>query len=240
MPVSTRHLLYANEIKITDRIGIAIPTVGEVLDNEDEYYGMVGGLTAMPIDLMVQLDDAGIDFTKITPYELFLMTFAGLRGKDTKLIFGSLDLSLFEPAISDDEKDIVLVDKSNAIVIDKMVYEMIASALREIHHLEKNNRRPGNEEAKKYMLERARKKAKRKKKGAEDSQLESLIIAMVNAEQYKYDFEGTRKLSIYQFNESVRQVVKKVDFTSRMYGVYAGTVDTKKLSQDDLNWLNHK
>jgi hypothetical protein len=62
---------------------------------------------------------------------------------------------------------------------------------------------------------------------------------MVNTEQFKYDFEGTRELSIYQFNESVQQIIKKTDYDNRMYGVYAGTVNPKELSKDDLNWLIH-
>lgn len=90
------------------------------------------------------------------------------------------------------------------------------------------------------MLERARHKLKRRKNQAESSQLEPLIIAMVNTEQYKYNFEETKDLTIYQFNESVRQIIKKVDYSNRMYGVYAGTIDVKDLSQDDLNWLVHK
>ena len=90
------------------------------------------------------------------------------------------------------------------------------------------------------MLRRAKEKMLRNKNRKQESQLESLIIAMVNTEQYKYDFEGTRELSIYQFNESVRQVIKKVDYDNRMYGVYAGTINVKELSQDDLNWLTHK
>ena len=115
----------------------------------------------------------------------------------------------------------------------------MASVLRKLHHLEKNHRRPANDEAKEYMLRRAREKLKRHKDRKEDSQLESLIIAMVNTEQFKYDFEGTRELSIYQFNESVRQVIKKTDYDNRMYGIYTGTINPKELSQKDLNWLVH-
>ena len=90
------------------------------------------------------------------------------------------------------------------------------------------------------MLERARIKAQRDRNRQRYSQLEPLIIAMVNTEQYKYNFEETRDLSIYQFNESVRQIIKKVDYDNRMYGVYSGTINAKELSQDDLNWLSHK
>ena len=81
-------------------------------------------------------------------------------------------------------------------------------------------------------------KRNKNKKGL--SQIEQLIIAMVNTEQYKYDFEGTRELSIYQFNESVRQIIKKVEYDNRMVGVYTGNLNVKELSQEDLNWLTHK
>lgn len=238
--MATQNLLYQREIAVTDPIRIYVPTVGEILDNEDEYYGLVSVLTASPVDMLVQLEDAGIDFTSINDYELFLLLFAGLQSQDTSLVFKDLDLSKFKMAINEQNGNVVLLDEEKDIKIDRAIHGQIAGVLRKIHHIEKNNRKPANKEAKDFMLERARAKLKRRKNRKEDSQLESLIIAMVNTEQYKYDFEGTRELSIYQFNESVRQVIKKVDYDNRMYGVYAGTVNAKDLSQDDLNWLTHK
>lgn len=237
--MSTLNLLYQKRYTINDSIYIVIPTVGQIIDNEDAYYGLVSVLTAMPVDLMVQLDDADIDFTSINEYELFLLMFAGLKTQNTSLVFGDLDLSKFKMAVNEQNGNIVLLDKEHGITIDRAIHGRIAGILRKIHHLEKNNRKPANPEAKEYMLKRAREKMRRRNR-TENSQLESLIIAMVNTEQYKYDFEGTRELSIYQFNESVRQVIKKVDYDNRMYGVYTGTINAKELSQDDLNWLTHK
>ena len=236
----TQNLLYKKQYPINDSISIVIPSVGQILDNEDGYYGLVSILTATPVDLMVQLDDAGIDFTSINEYELFLLMFDGLKSQNTSLVFGDLDLSKFKMAVNEQNGNIVLIDEEHDITIDRVIHSQIAGVLRKIHHLEKNRRKPANIEAKEYMLKRARDKMKRHRNRKEASQLESLIIAMVNTEQYKYDFEGTRELSIYQFNESVRQVIKKVDYDNRMYGVYAGTVNVKDLSQDDLNWLTHK
>lgn len=62
---------------------------------------------------------------------------------------------------------------------------------------------------------------------------------MVNTEQFSYDFEGVRNMTIYQFNESVQQVVKKINFDNRMHGIYSGTVSAKDLSETDLNWMKH-
>ena len=237
--MTTPCLLYSSEIPITDHIHIVIPKVGEIIDHEDDYYTMVAMLTAMPIDFMVQLDDIGIDFAEITEYDLFLLLFNSLRTLDTSLIFGDLDLNAFKLSQHIETGMPVFYDEEHDIVFDRVVQTKIANALRELHHIEKDVRKPGNKEAREYMLERARKKMKRKKK-KQDSQLSKLIVAMVNTEQFKYGYLETRDLTIYQFNESVRQIQHKVDYDNRMHGIYSGTVDPKSISQDDLNWLIHK
>ena len=236
----TQSLLYATELPINEKIKIYIPTVGDIIDDEDEYYSALSLIVSSPIDFMVQLDDIGIDFSQINDYELFLLTFTALQQMDTHLLFPDLDLSRFIYMETDTNPLPVLVDEENDIVIDRIIHSMIASALRKINHIEKDKRKPGNEAARKYMIERARIKQQRQKNRKQDSQLESLIVAMVNTEQYKYDFESTKDLTIYQFNECVRQIIKKVDYEHKMNGVYAGTIDPKGFSQDDLNWLIHK
>ena len=233
------NLLYTREYEVNEDIHIVIPKLEEILPVEDEYYNLITLLTAMPIDLMVQLDDIGIDFTQINEWDLFLLSFEGIKNSDTHLVFGDLDLGKFELAMNESNGQVVLVDSETGVTIDRAILNHIASILRKIHHLEKNRRRPGNDEAKKYMLERARAKVKRNRNRKTESKLESLIVALVNTEQFKYDFEGIKELSIYQFNESVKQVIKKVDYDNRMYGVYTGAINPKELSNEDLNWLIH-
>lgn len=239
--MQTIKLLYEKEFHINDDISVMIPTVGQVLKDEDVYYDAVSMLTAMPIDLMVQLDDIGIDFTTIDEYELFLNMTEALKKMDMKLVFGNLDFSKFNFAISERTGELVLFNDENNIIIDRIVHNKVAMILRKINNIERDDRRPGNDAAKEYMIERARKKQKRAKNRKTFSQLEQLIIAMVNTEQFKYDFESVMDLTIYQFNESVRQVIKKVDYDNVMHGVYAGTVNPKDLNQSELTWfLNEK
>ena len=235
----TQNLLYKKSFPINQYIQISIPSVGEVLDNDDNYYSMISMLTAMPIDMMVELDEIGIDFTEIGEWELFLLVFESLKNDDTSLVFGDLDLSKFQTMINDQNGEIVLQNHEE-VCIDREIARKIANALREIHGLKKNNKKPGNEEAKKYLLERAKIKKRRAKNRTSNSYLEELIVAMVNTEQFHYGFEGTRELSIYQFNKSVRQVIQKVDYEHRMHGVYAGTISAKDLSQKDFNWLTQQ
>lgn len=237
--MSTINLLYKTEIPVNCHIQIHIPTVGEILEDEDAYYGLVSMLTAMPIDYMVQLDDIGVDFAAINEYELFLTLFHSMRELDTSLIFGDLDLSAFVPSVNPQNGMIVLRSKTTGAVIDRAIHGQIAAALRKIHALKQDKRRPGNKEAREFMLSRARLAIQRNKRRKHSSSLEESIVAMVNTEQFPYDFRGVLGLTIYQFNESVRQVIKKIDYDNRMHGIYAGTVNADKLSEDALNWMTH-
>lgn len=234
------NLLYESCVRINDNIRVMIPDVGTILQHENDYYRLVSVMTAMPYDMMVQLDDIGIDFTEINDYELFLLLFSGLKDEDTSLLFGDLDLSGFNTEMNEKNGTVILKDHDTGIVIDRGIYTSIANALREIHHLEKNIKKPGNEEAKKYLLERTRKKMSRRKGKKSKSELQSLIVAMVNTSEFKYNFETVKELSIYQFNESVHQILRKTDWDNRMHGVYAGTIDASKLSEDELSFISRK
>jgi len=238
MPI--RNLLYERQYPVNDSIQIAIPTVGEVLKQEENYYSLVSLITATPADMMVQLDDMGIDFTEINDYEVFLLIFNQLKSWDTSLIFGSLDLAAFQTVVNTQNNMIVLRDTERNIVIDRGIHNQIAQAVRTIHHLTRNRRNPANKAAKRFMLQRAREKMRRRKNCTESSQLEELIVALVNTEQFHYDFSKVPDLTIYQFNESVQQVIKKIDFDNRMHGIYAGTINAKDLDPKDLNWITHK
>ena len=231
-------LLYADRYNINDRIYVRIPTVGEVLENEDTYYEIVYSIIATPYDLMVQLDDNGIDFTKITAFELFCLLFGHLREMDTSLVFGDLDLSKFKSVINNQNGNLVLHDEENDITIDRAIHGQICACLRKILNIPKTEKTPGNEEARVYMLEKARKKLRRKKRQKQpDSQIEDLIVALVNTAEFPYNYMSVMDISIYQFYASLKQVTHKVKFDKTMIGVYAGTVQFDKLDMDERSWI---
>lgn len=233
----SKNWLYKDSVEINDDIKIMIPSVRDVLDHEDEYYGLISVLTAMPIDLLVQLSDLGIDFTQINDYELFLLMFPMVQQSDTSMIFGDLDLSEFQMGMDNKTNSVVYFNPKTDVVIDRKTQQQIAAVLRRMHGLKKNTKRPGNEAAKEYMIERARKKLKRQKNRVSDSQLEPLIVSLVCTKEFKYDFESAKDLSIYQFNLSARQVINKIDYDNRMIGIYTGNIDAKTLQTKDLTWL---
>lgn len=127
-----KNWLYKDSVDINENIKIRIPTVREILEHEDEYYGLISLLTAMPIDLLVQLDDLGIDYTKINDYELFLLMFPMVQQSDTSMIFSDLDLSKFQMAMNSETNSVVYVNPETGVVIDRRIQQQIAAVLRRI------------------------------------------------------------------------------------------------------------
>lgn len=228
-------------VNILPNFSVRIPTVKEILENEEEYYGIVSSLTATPFQYMVQLDDIGIDYTEITEYQLFIILFSSYIKSDLSILFGDLDISDFRIYVDDEKNSQVLYSQKNEIVIDELVYNDLANTIRKINLFDKVKSKPGNEHMKKYLLDKERKKQKRNaKKHKEDSSLEKLIIALVNTSEFPYDYDTCMNLSIYRFNQSLKQIQHKIAFDNTMIGVYAGTVDTSKLSNKDLlSWISN-
>ena len=234
-------LLNATSVEIVPNLFLRIPTVGEILEDEDKYYGIVSSLTASPFQYMVQLDDMGIDYTQITDYQLFMMLFPMYALSDLSLIFGDLDTSDFNVYINQDDDSQVIYSPSNNIVIDELVYNDLSDMIRKINLFEKVKSKPGNESARKYLLEKERKKQKRNAKKPRFPYLEKMVIALVNTSEFPYNYETCMDLSIYKFNQSLQQIQRKIAFDNTMVGVYAGTVDTSKMTDKDaLSWIPNK
>jgi hypothetical protein len=233
--------LKLSSVQVPDtKLSIRIPTVGEILEDEQNYYNIISSLTASPYQYMVQLNDVfHIDYTTITDYELFMMLFSAYLQSDLSIVFGDLNISDFKIK-TDNQKDI-LMSPSSGIEINEKVYNDLANIIRKINLLEKVNYKPGNESAKKYLLEKERKKQKRNAKKPYEPYLEKIVIALVNTSEFPYDYDSCMDLSIYRFNQSFKQIQHKIAFDKTMIGVYAGTVDTSKLSnKDTLTWIPNK
>lgn len=238
-----KSILFADSFPINDKIAITIPKVGQVLEDEENYNSMMAAVTAYPQDFMVELDDAGIDFSDITPFELFLLLFSGLKEIDTSLIFKGFDAKGFELAVNPSNQEVVLRDNKNDITIDRSIHHMMRNALYQINHIERHDTTPANVEAKKFMIERARKKkqrAMRRRKNVQKTGLEELIVSLVNSEQYKYNFQETLDLTIYQFYSCLHQIVRKTNYNNLMIGYYTGSIESKHINSKELNWLTSK
>lgn len=240
--MENKSLLCSDSVEIIPGIKIRIPTVREVLNDEDTYSNIVSLTTAVPYQYMVFLDDIGIDFTTITDYDLFLLLFPVYQKEDLSIVFGDLDLKNFVRTTNPQNGALILYNPMNNLIIDELVYNLISNTMLKINQTEKIRNKMGNEKAKEYALERERKKllrrARRRKNKPEESQFEKLVVAMVNRKDFKYNYETVMDLSIYRFYKSVNQIQQNITFENTMSGVYSGTIDTTKIADKScLSWI---
>lgn len=235
------NLLRVNEYQINDKISVHVPTVDEIFDFGDQkYYSIVQTLIATPFDLMVELDDIGIDYETINDYQLFLLMMESIAANesDTKILFGDLDLKKFKAAKNRQNGERVFYNPVDDIVIDQMIALEMCNAIRKIHFWDAPVGRAGNVEAKQYLIQRNRLKKQRLAKKPYKSFLENIIISLVNTEEFKYDYDSVMDLSVYKLNASWRQIQKKKHWEQTMNGAFFGTVDLKKINLEKISWLS--
>ena len=93
-------------------ICILQPKIGDILTfGEKDFYSMLYTFVANPTSYRLQLWDMGLDWNKISDFELFCLLVNGVDTNASKIIFGDLDFKqfhLFRKDISDNDPVIVL------------------------------------------------------------------------------------------------------------------------------------
>lgn len=229
------------DFEIVPGIVIHQPTLGEICDfGEDKYFGMIHNFTSVGADLKWQLWDAGIDYTKISDYELFYnVLHRGISSNQTQIILKDLDISefkLFEKR-KNDITEMVLYHQEKDIIINEYVYTMIVSALRSIHGVKRDNKMPGNNSTKMILIEDARDEYERNKNKEHHSQLKNLVSAMINCEGFKYSHSDVWNMKINAFMDSVQRIQKIKNASLLLQSGYSGFgMDLKKIDDKKLNW----
>lgn len=247
---------------ITDKICITQPTIGEIIEfGDSKFYSTILTLCANTTSFRLQLWDMGIDWTKISDFELFIQFIKNLTPKDTHLIFGDLNLSWFVPykKQENDENSIVLVyipkDENgnilnpeindDTIIIDEFLYIRIIDYLRtmfDIHPKEERNIR--GKTAKEWAIEEERmnleaEKIKNNNDKKNKSFLYPLISSMLNHPGFKYKKNELKEVGIVEFMDSVKRLQTYENVKAFMSGMYSGMIDTSKIKNlnKELNWM---
>jgi hypothetical protein len=97
---------------VSKHIIIHQPTLGQIADyGERDYWSLVYNLTATPQSMKVQLWDMqpSIDYTEITPYQLFYsILYLVFPQEKTSILFGDLDFTKFQVIQYQEDKSFVL------------------------------------------------------------------------------------------------------------------------------------
>lgn len=231
-------------IIISDYVKIRQPSLDEIIEyGEQRYYSMVHTLCSVGADLKWQLDDLGVDYTKISDYELFYYLLSrGFSKEETKILFGdTLDFSQMQVMYNTNLEDNVLIqflDEENYIQIDRYTYSSIVNILRKLHKLKRNDEIPGNEATRQVLIEDAREEYEENKNKPFKPFLLPLISTLVNSSGFKRNEEDVFNMKIYPFMDSVARIGKIKNADLLLQSGYSGFgVDLKKINKEETNWF---
>lgn len=231
-------MYFGEPYHLNDKITIYIPTIGDIVEfGEQEYYGMVHMLTCIPSDMKSQLEDMGVNYMKISDFELFMAIAGTLPQKITKLILGDLDLTKFERYINTLNNETVLYDVENDITIDKLIYAKMVNYIRKVHGIKPKVERAANETTRKILIQLDRERITKAKKQPYKSQLKIMISAMMRYPGFKYKKSELKECGLYEFIDTFYGSQVYVSSTALLQGSYSGMIDASKIDKKEFNWM---
>lgn len=235
--VDEMRLLTGKCIEITKGVTLYQPTMRDIAKfGEKEYLSVVQMLTAEPFDMPYHLSRAGIDFAKITPFELFCYLSKGLPKELTRLLLGDLNLSDFR--VTQQNGEMLLMD-NNGIKINSLTREILADNIRRMHSLPKNIITSCENDFTHDLLIQQQKKeidrAERRRKMFGENSSYAALISSLACEWQSYD--KVLDLTVGQFFDSLVRLGYKLNSQNLYTGIYSGNLSPKDINKKDLDWM---
>lgn len=227
---------------ISKNIKIHQVTLGEICDyGEKDYFSMIYNFCATPQSLKAQLWEMNIDYTTITPYQLFYMFISRMHHQNkTSIIFGDLDFTKFQLLRRKEDNSIFLYQNLNNedVIIDEYTYNVMVDYLCKSHFIERDLKMPMNESTKMILIEDAQADLIANSKKEYQSQLKNLISTMINVDGFKYNHEQVWDMKINAFMDSVKRIGKIKKANLLLQSGYSGFgVNLKEINQKQLDWM---
>lgn len=179
--------------------------------------------------------DAGIDWTQITDFQLFIMLAPSLSQQQTEIVLGDIDLQRMKPVENLQNGEPILRDPMTGAIIDELAYKTISSYLCKLHNLTKKVEKAGNKFTKQVLIEEDRQRREYGAKQPYKSFLMPLISSVKVRQAYTKDY--VKNMGLNEFFDDLSRLQIIVNTDALLSGAYSGMMDTSKIKKSEFNWL---
>lgn len=247
-------MYFGEPFDVGNGMKVYIPTIGDILQlpNSDiTFYQTLNIWVANTTSYRLMLWDNGIDWNKISDYELFLFLFKNGDPLVNKLLFGEDNnfdnFEIFQwTHVEKDEndedvekKETVLYNAENEIVISEKDYSLISDYLRAAFNIYPKVEKAKGRATKEAIIDEERMNLRAKKKDEDDegSTLLPLISSCINHPGFKYNMQQLKDVNMVQFMDSVYRLQIYENTVALLRGSMSGFVDTSKINKDEFNFM---
>lgn len=237
-------LYFGGDFIVNEKFTIHQPSVQDILDiGENEFFSVlnvfIGNTTMYRLPLWKQ----GIDWNKISDFELFIMMVTTLEpNRTTKLLFGDIDFREFKIGIltnEDPEKpeQKIIYNLEREIFIDENLYLFIREGLRYIFNIYPKTEYAKGKTTKQWIIQEEVDKLEQQKKDGGKEFFLPFISFCINHPGFKYKSNELKQVGIVELMDSVKQLQHTESVIALLHGVNSGFVDGSKIPEEKFNFI---
>lgn len=230
-------MYFGDDFIINDKIVIHQPIIRDVVAyGEQKYFSTAHAICTIPSDIKSQLADMGIDWMKISDFQLFTLLCKTLPPERTSILLGDLNLTALKLYPHPQNEDmVVLADKEAGVLIDEYIYMKMVEYIRRMHGFTKKIERAKNKMTKQVLIQEDRDRIARNANKEFESYLLPLISSVQARTHYTKEYIGNMGLCEFMDQVSRLQIIVSAD--ALLHGMYGGFIDTKKINKNEVNWM---
>jgi len=227
-------------------ITILSPTIGDIIAlGESKFYSTLNLFVANTTSYRLFLWDLQLDWNEVSDFELFCMIYKNIDPEASKLLFGDLDFSLFEPKVlnvDESTKRLVLVNVEQNVEIDEDVYQQIHQYFQMLFNMHPQEDLTDDMRLRKWWIqkdqrERDRKEQAKNKADEKPYSIQPVISALVNHPGFKYKLKELREVGVAEFYDSVKRLQIYEQSNALLHGIYGGMISGKDIQPDSYNFM---
>ncbi len=262
-----------NNLQINSEISFKHPVLQEVIDidkdhlglySENMYYSMVNVFLTDPYDYMVFLDDKGIDYETVKPFDVFCMLFKDYIEKlqtmateyseeqlmvilENNIYFSAFKFFLGIESFfiaKDQNGESAIGYGENQFLMNSDIYDCITEFVRKINGIPDSEKiYPEDEWAKQILIEdereKIKKRTKKREKGEEETnkdRLGNLISSLTWSCNGGITPFNRNQLHMYDLIDGINRTDKLLHYRNTMIGYYSGCIEKKHINFNEVHW----
>lgn len=230
-------MYFGEPFELPNGMVILQPTIGDILNvGEAPFYGNLNIFVGNPTMYRLKLWEAGVDWNKISDFDLFTLLIKTCEIEYTQLLFDGIDFRNFE-RVDLDENTAILMNEKDKLIITKEHYELMAKYIRTMFNIFPKVEKAKGKTTKEWMIQEEKDKLLKSSNEDVASTLLPLISACVNHPGFKYKLQELKEVGIVQFMDSVQRIQVYETAIALNHGAYSGMCDMSKVDKSLLNFM---
>jgi len=260
-------------LKLSNNVEVIHPTVkdiyelGDGFNCEQIYWEYVNIILCDPYTNMVELDDMGLNYLELKPFDLLVIKWKRLieAYNEKKEVFDSFNynpLNQIKDSLifflgNHDFELIFIIEEDSYFIVDNNsknsdgVFEyyisgenfnIISEFISVINCIDDSYKiNPADDSARSILIQDAREENERlkiNKPTAKEYDYLGTSIDVLCCGEGSINYLNVNQYKIYQLLKSVRGKTKRIHYDHVMQGIYAGTVDSSKVNKEELTWID--